>query len=85
MSETTGRQTTGTTRRVAVWHTNAVVTDVPEEWSLAEAEEHILSLVDAGDLHFVSVEGGTQGTSGTGVAWMEREAYQPPPARGTTR
>jgi hypothetical protein len=67
------------TRRVAVWHTNAVVTDVPEEYDLEEAEAYILDLVDQGVLNFVSVEGGTQGTSGTGVAWMERHAYQPLP------
>ena len=67
------------TRRVALWHTNAVVTDVPEEYDLEEAEAYILDLVDQGVLSFVSVEGGCQGTVATGAGWMERSAYQEVP------
>lgn len=72
------------TRRVAVWHTNVVVTDVPVEFDLEEAEDYILDLVDQGVLHFVSIEGGTQGTAATGVAWMEQVAYQPVPDEGAS-
>jgi hypothetical protein len=50
----------GQTRRIAVWHTNAIVVNVPAEMTDNEAERHVLSLVDAGRLHFAAVEGGVE-------------------------
>jgi hypothetical protein len=44
--------------RVAVWHTNVVIAEVPDGLTDKEATEHVLGLVDVDQAHFESVEGG---------------------------